>query len=136
MISSTRLRARRSRAAFMPARHGRFPTRRSATRSDCRWLSGLKNLAETSHIVMAGLVPAIHVLFVASKTWMPGTRPGMTLEMQCRALRRLLLRLNELAADQAFGDLDRVERGALAQIVGNDPHREPVLDRRILADAA
>jgi hypothetical protein len=28
---------------------------------------------------MAGLVPAIHV-FVAqgSKTWMPGTRPGMT----------------------------------------------------------
>jgi hypothetical protein len=28
---------------------------------------------------MAGLVPAIHVLvFAASKTWMPGTRPGMT----------------------------------------------------------
>jgi hypothetical protein len=27
---------------------------------------------------MAGLVPAIHVLLVASKTWMPGTRPGMT----------------------------------------------------------
>jgi hypothetical protein len=28
---------------------------------------------------MAGLVPAIHVSFHATvKTWMPGTRPGMT----------------------------------------------------------
>ena len=27
---------------------------------------------------MAGLVPAIHVLFAEAKTWMPGTRPGMT----------------------------------------------------------
>jgi hypothetical protein len=27
---------------------------------------------------MAGLVPAIHVLLAAAKTWMPGTRPGMT----------------------------------------------------------
>ncbi len=28
---------------------------------------------------MAGLVPAIHVFYVAdNKTWMPGTRPGMT----------------------------------------------------------
>jgi hypothetical protein len=28
---------------------------------------------------MAGLVPAIHVfLVVEAKTWMPGTRPGMT----------------------------------------------------------
>jgi hypothetical protein len=27
---------------------------------------------------MAGLVPAIHVFSVA-KTWMPGTKPGMTL---------------------------------------------------------
>jgi hypothetical protein len=31
--------------------------------------------------VMAGLVPAIHVFeLTASKTWMPGTRPGMTNE--------------------------------------------------------
>jgi hypothetical protein len=30
---------------------------------------------------MAGLVPAIHVFYFAdSKTWMPGTRPGMTVE--------------------------------------------------------
>jgi hypothetical protein len=27
---------------------------------------------------MAGLVPAIHVFVAAAKTWMPGTRPGMT----------------------------------------------------------
>ena len=32
---------------------------------------------------MAGLVPAIHVLFMsAKKTWMPGTRPRMTVERQ------------------------------------------------------
>jgi hypothetical protein len=31
-------------------------------------------------IVMAGLDPAIHVflIFAFVKTWMPGTRPGMT----------------------------------------------------------
>ena len=30
---------------------------------------------------MAGLVPAIHVFYFAdSKTWMPGTSPGMTAE--------------------------------------------------------
>jgi len=29
---------------------------------------------------MAGLVPAIHVLVTAGKTWMPGTGPGMTME--------------------------------------------------------
>src|SRR5271154_1841108 len=52
------------------------------------------------------------------------------------SLRRLLLRGDQLAVDQAFGDLDGVERRALAQIVGDDPHREPVLDRRVLADAA
>jgi hypothetical protein len=34
---------------------------------------------------MAGLVPAIHVFFVAAKTWMPGTRPGMT-TTSCRPL--------------------------------------------------
>jgi hypothetical protein len=30
--------------------------------------------------VMAGLVPAIHVL-EARKAWMPGIKPGMTVEM-------------------------------------------------------
>jgi hypothetical protein len=27
---------------------------------------------------MAGLVPAIHVFTCKRKSWMPGTRPGMT----------------------------------------------------------
>ncbi|UTD28340.1 hypothetical protein DB459_16975 [Bradyrhizobium sp. WD16] len=33
-------------------------------------------------LVMAGLVPAIHVFIPrkAAKSWMPGTRPGMTTE--------------------------------------------------------
>jgi hypothetical protein len=32
-----------------------------------------------SLVVMAGLVPAIHVFeTLENKTWMPGTRPGMT----------------------------------------------------------
>jgi hypothetical protein len=33
--------------------------------------------------VMAGLVPAIHDLLPESKAWMPGPRPGMTVEMWC-----------------------------------------------------
>ena len=36
----------------------------------------------TKH-VMAGLVPAIHVLRRDEKTWMPGTRPGLTQEAGC-----------------------------------------------------
>jgi hypothetical protein len=36
---------------------------------------------EKQKVVMAGLVPAIHVfLVVEPKTWMPGSRPGMTNE--------------------------------------------------------
>jgi hypothetical protein len=31
-------------------------------------------------IVMPALVAGIHVLFASRKTWMPGTRPGMTVE--------------------------------------------------------
>jgi len=34
--------------------------------------------ADPPLIVMAGLDPAIHVFLSSSKTWMPGTRPGMT----------------------------------------------------------
>jgi hypothetical protein len=34
---------------------------------------------------MAGLVPAIHVLLQQKKTWMPGTRPGMTTIIDVRA---------------------------------------------------
>jgi hypothetical protein len=37
---------------------------------------------------MAGLVPAIHVLFdtAAEKTWMPGTGPGMTKNFTLRKM--------------------------------------------------
>jgi len=56
---------------------------------------------------MAGLVPAIHALLVARKTWMPGTRPGMTAEdhftrrniMALVSLRQLL----DHAAEQGYG---------------------------------
>src|SRR5262245_55326239 len=53
----------------------------------------------------------------------------------CESSRRLALRLDELAVDEDFGDLNRVEGGALAEIVGDHPHSEAVLDRRVLADA-
>jgi len=33
---------------------------------------------------MAGLDPAIHA-FACDKTWMPGSRPGMTWRDQCRS---------------------------------------------------
>src|SRR4051794_15360503 len=53
-----------------------------------------------------------------------------------RALGSFLLGADQLAVDQAFGDLDGVQGGALAQIVGNAPQRQPVLDGGVLADAA
>src|SRR3954470_5597003 len=43
--------------------------------------------------------------------------------------------LEQAAIDQSFRDLDGIERGALAEIVGNDPEIETVLDRRIIANA-
>jgi hypothetical protein len=36
-------------------------------------------------IVMPGLVPGIHVLGAARKTWMAGTSPAMTMRMPQRA---------------------------------------------------
>ena len=41
----------------------------------------LKPLSPTT-LVMAGLVPAIHVLGLDTKTWMPGTSPGMTNDLR------------------------------------------------------
>jgi hypothetical protein len=49
-----------------------------------RWVSqGLNPSYETLVIVMAGLVPAIHVYESrpSFKAWMPGTGPGMTKEI-------------------------------------------------------
>jgi hypothetical protein len=41
-------------------------------------------------LVVAGLVPAIHVFGLRrSKTWMPGTRPGMTDSVSPRLRRRV-----------------------------------------------
>jgi len=40
-------------------------------------IAGL-DLAIHLTFVMAGLVPAIHVFSLRRKSWMPGTRPGMT----------------------------------------------------------
>src|SRR5690606_25736791 len=49
---------------------------------------------------------------------------------------RLALRLDQAALKQELRDLHGVERRTLAQVVGDDPQIEAVLDRRILADTA
>src|SRR5262245_44224827 len=53
-----------------------------------------------------------------------------------RALCGFLLGLDQVAVEQALGNLDGVERGALAQIVGDAPELQTVLYRGVLADAA
>jgi hypothetical protein len=53
--------------------------------------------------VMAGLVPAIHV-FLASKTWMPGTRPGMTRERPTADRNASLLQRNRQSAEVEVRD--------------------------------
>ena len=45
-------------------------------------------------------------------------------------------RSQQLRAHELLGDLHRVERRALAQVVGDDPQVEAVLDGDVLADAA
>ena len=50
---------------------------------------------------MAGLVPAIHVFSVllhVMKTWMPGTRPGMTSVVEIRPLATLSRRWGDVRA--------------------------------------
>ena len=44
--------------------------------------------------------------------------------------------LRQIIAGEQLGDLHRVERGALAQIVGDDPQIQAVRHGRIAADAA
>jgi hypothetical protein len=44
------------------------------------WPLMLGDVYDQVEFVMAGLVPAIHVL-TARKTWMPGPRPGMTVRV-------------------------------------------------------
>src|SRR5579864_963981 len=50
-------------------------------------IGGGKGLGKHLALVMAGLVPAIHVLLAQTlKTWMPGTRPGMTTKKASNSL--------------------------------------------------
>ena len=46
-----------------------------------------------------------------------------------------ILHAEQVAADQLFGDLDGVERSALADVVGDNPHVEAVRDGIVLTDA-
>ena len=65
-------------------RFGRFPHRNAALgrttarRRNRRFSTAAASPAEL--VVMSGLVPAIHAFTVGRKTWLPGTRPGMTTE--------------------------------------------------------
>ena len=53
-------------------------------------------------IVMAGLVPAIHVLAAArKKTWMPGTGPGMTMLPGRSATRPMIYDVASLTSSSA-----------------------------------
>src|SRR3954454_12145987 len=56
---------------------------------------------------MAGLVPALHVLPATSerKTWMPGTRPGMTNRESC-----VCVSLHELTGKEAVVGLQCLVR--------------------------
>src|SRR5262245_25689175 len=54
---------------------------------------------------MAALVPAIHDLLLESKTWMPGTRPGMTSRESC-----VCDSLHELIREEAIVGLQRLVR--------------------------
>src|SRR5215471_9532473 len=51
-------------------------------------------------------------------------------------LRRLLLRADQLAVDQALRDLNGVEGRALTQIVRDAPQYQPIVDGGVFADAA
>ena len=47
------------------------------------WRTCRHQRSDNQLAVMAGLVPAIHVLPPPARTWMPGTRPGMTVMEWC-----------------------------------------------------
>jgi hypothetical protein len=71
-------------------------------------------------IVMAGLVPAIHVFVVRNKekTWMPGTRPGMT---EKSGIRRLPVIASE--AKQSISTGSKMPDGLLRRCAPrNDEH--------------
>jgi hypothetical protein len=63
---------------------------------------GIKWSCEHFPFVMAGLVPAIHVFGTAEKTWMPGTRQGMTTEVLSYSSARLAALENFLFTRSRF----------------------------------
>src|SRR5208337_4702574 len=67
-----------------------------------------------------------------SSSGLPPAKPSLQRE---GVIRSFFLRHDQFAIDEHLGDLNRVERRALAKIVGDAPKRETVLDRRILTDA-
>src|SRR3954451_17045330 len=78
MVGTTR--SMRVASATFPFSIGTLRSTRTSTRlperfAESRVLNAIRQL-----ICHGRLVPAIHVLNPASKTWMPGTRPGMTPE--------------------------------------------------------
>jgi hypothetical protein len=50
-------------------------------KSGAQGLAQLPPKGNAISIVMAGLVPAIHVLLATNKTWMPGIKPGTTVKL-------------------------------------------------------
>src|SRR5216683_4415809 len=83
---------------------------------------------------MAGLVPAIHALLVRPKTWMPGTRPGMTASERRWIDERAPPRRRRTAAEGIFlhGGQSRLGAAAARQISGGSSglRRDPDLVAR------
>jgi hypothetical protein len=69
---------------------------------------------------MAGLVPAIHVFLVryAVRTWMPGTRPGMTKERSSRLV-ALPAQPLYIASRSSRSCTRPLKRSSLYPVIGN-----------------
>jgi len=88
---------------------------------------------------MAGLVPAIHVFYVAPciKTWMPGTRPGMTASMAMPSFMQIAL--EEARAAGARGEVPVgcaiVREGKVVARAGNRTlaERDPTAHAELVA---
>lgn len=86
-----------------------LPARAAIMKSHPAW--GVTVMAVWSKprpIVMAGLDPAIHVFLRVGQTWMPGSRPGMTAELNCpwgsSACRNLSISVRSTCRNTGFLD--------------------------------
>src|SRR6185437_11982995 len=88
-----------------------LPTEKSAPWSKVRQLFVPKLVS--NHGVMAGLVPAIHV-FENGKSWMPGIKPGTTIErtIDVRQIVSNIARRLLSAAGMAYRRRSLIEDGA------------------------